>query len=133
MKINSQFQVQIADFQDNIYLFRTGINKNLFDKGGLKSLFQNPHVTKVMHAATIDCLSLHQAGIHMESLFDTSLAHAVVQFQDHGLPYWSMIGFNNICEFYGFQPNPFKDTHSGDYFWLLYQIHNFIFFARALA
>ena len=45
--------VQIADFQDNIYLFRTGINKNLFQNGGLKSLLQNPKVTKVMHSATI--------------------------------------------------------------------------------
>ena len=52
--------VQVADFQDNIYLFRTGLNQNLFQKGGLKSLLQNPKVTKVMHAATIDCLSLHK-------------------------------------------------------------------------
>ena len=116
--------VQVADFQDNIYLFRTGLNQNLFQKGGLKSLLQNPKVTKVMHAATIDCLSLHKVGIYLDPLFDTSIAHAVTQFQDHGLPYWSQIGFNNICQHYGFQPNPFKDSHSG-YYWVRLEKHFF--------
>eukprot|EP00093_Oithona_nana_P010419 10419.XXX_491953_493614_1 [CDS] Oithona nana genome sequencing. len=116
--------VQVADFQDNIYLFRTGINRNLFQNGGLKSLLQNPNVTKVMHAATIDCLSLHKAGIYLDPLFDTSVAHAVIQFQDHGLPYWSQIGFNNICERYGFPPNPFKDSYSG-YYWTHLEKHFF--------
>ena len=109
--------VQVGDASSsNIFLFRTGINAKLFTNGGLKNLLESPNVTKVFHAAVMDCMSLQKAGIYVDPLFDTSVAHAVIQFQNHGLPYTSAIGLNNLCEFYAVPTNPLKDSHKG-YFW----------------
>ena len=109
--------VQIADYSKNIFLFRTGINTNLFTKGGLKNLLECPKVTKVLHAAVMDCSSLHKAGIYVDPLFDTNIAHAVIQFQNYGQPYTSSIGLNNLCKAYNLPTNPLKETHKG-YFWV---------------
>ena len=109
--------VQIADYSRNIFLFRTGINTKLFTVGGLKNLLESPGVTKVFHAALMDCSSLHKAGIYVDPLFDTNIAHAVIQFQDCGQPYTSSIGLNNLCQAYNLPTNPLKESHKG-YFWV---------------
>ena len=64
--------VQISDVAGNITLFRTGVNPDLLSKGGLADLLQSPNILKVIHAATVDCLSIYKDGVKMWNIYDTS-------------------------------------------------------------
>ena len=77
--------VQVKTSEGQIYLFRTGLNRRLFTSGGLKELFENGNILKVFHASTCDCLGIIREGVHMWGLFDTALAHKVVQYQNLGI------------------------------------------------
>jgi ribonuclease D len=77
--------IQIKTSEGLIYLFRTGRNRRLFTSGGLKELLENGNILKVIHASTGDCLGIYREGIHMWGLYDTALAHKVIQFQNHGI------------------------------------------------
>ena len=56
----------------NISLFRTGLNQDLYWRGGLAQLLESPHIPKIMHGATSDCLSVYKDGVKMWNLYDTS-------------------------------------------------------------
>lgn len=76
--------VQIKTSGGEIYLFRTGLNRRLLTSGGLKELFENGNILKVFHASTCDCLGIYREGIALWGLYDTAVAHKVIQFQNHG-------------------------------------------------
>ena len=110
--------IQVANRNGDIFLFRTGINMELFENGGIKDLIENPKVLKVMHEATVDNLSFAQAGIRLNSLFDTSLAHKIIDYQKDGTYFTANnISFNNVCEKFGFESNPLKDKFR-DFAWI---------------
>ena len=76
--------VQIKTQEGLIYIFRTGRNKKLLYEGGLKYLFEDQNLLKVMHASSSDCGSIYKEGVRMWGLFDTALAHKVIQYQNNG-------------------------------------------------
>ena len=111
--------IQVGTKDNDIYLFRTGINGKLITKGGLKHLINSEKVVKIMHDATMDNLSFHQSGMKMRALYDTSIAHKIIQFQKNGIPFHGegQISFNNISREFDLVTNPFKDVFDG-YKWV---------------
>jgi ribonuclease D len=77
--------IQVKTSEDNIYLFRTGINQRLFTYGGLKGLFEDDNILKVFHASAGDCLAIYREGIALWGLYDTALAQKVIQYQNQGI------------------------------------------------
>jgi len=103
--------VQVCDVERNITLFRTGANPSLFWEGDLAKLLETPEVTKIMHGATMDCLSMYKDGVKLWNLYDTGMAYKVLDYQLHGTSVYSslQIGFNSICRHFGLPENPVKD------------------------
>lgn len=112
--------VQVADANRNIFLFRTGINTKLYKDGRLKELLEAPHITKVIHASTVDCLSVYKDGVKMWGLYDTAVAHRVLELQNSGSSAYSSptIGLNALCTYCGLEQNPWKDAFK-DTLWKL--------------
>ena len=77
--------VQIKAPDKKIYLFRTGINRRLFEEGGLKRLLEDRSILKVMHGASGDCLSVYKENISLWPIYDTGMAHKIVNYQNLGL------------------------------------------------
>lgn len=111
--------IQVGTKDNEIYLFRTGVNSKLITKGGLKELMDSNKVLKIMHDATMDSLSFHQSGMPMRALYDTSLAHKIIQFQNNGIPFHggNTVSFNNLCREFSLVTNPLKDEFDG-YKWV---------------
>lgn len=106
--------VQVGTGKGDIFLFRTGINQDLFKKGGIQNLMENQTVLKVFHDSGQDCLSFAKAGIRIDPLFDTSIVHRVVRYQNTGDPFNNFsMGFNKICQEYSLPLNPLKDFYEG--------------------
>jgi len=103
--------VQVRDVEKNIFLFRTGANPSLFKEGGVARLLEDPNILKIMHGASVDCLSAYKDGVKLWNLFDTSVAFKVMEFQLKGTSINSsnQIGFNAICQHFNIQENPVKD------------------------
>ena len=64
--------IQVSDMAGNITLFRTGVNPDLYSRGGLADLLQSQTVLKVIHAATCDSLSIYRDSVKMWNIYDTS-------------------------------------------------------------
>ena len=114
--------VQIKAADDQIYLFRTGINPKLVHEGKLKKLLENRNIVKVLHAGAGDCMEIYKDGVKMENVYDTALAHGVIEYQNNGksLHYYKgqNIGFNRACEIYGLPMNPMKmDMKKSNMLW----------------
>jgi hypothetical protein len=106
--------VQIRTREGQIYLFRTGINRSLYDKGKLKRLFETKDVLKVFHASTCDCLGIYADGVKMWGIYDTAIAHNVMRHQNEGRPVVSnVLSFNNLCNFHALDANPLKEAMNG--------------------
>ena len=41
-------------------------------------------MSKVMHASSVDCMSVYKDGVKMWGLYDTAIAHKVLEFQTRG-------------------------------------------------
>jgi hypothetical protein len=50
----------------------------------LSELLEAPHITKVMHASSVDCMSAYKDGVNIWGLYDTAVAHRVLQLQTSG-------------------------------------------------
>lgn len=101
--------VQVRAWDKSIYLLRTYRNPDLLVQGQIKSLLENPNIIKVMHGSTMDCLAIHKAGVNMSGIFDTAIAHKVVQYQNHGISRFAdSLSFNRICSENGLGSNPLK-------------------------
>jgi hypothetical protein len=79
---------------------RTGLNDRLFSSGGLKELFEDGGLVKVLHAATGDCLGFYRAGVQLWNLYDTALAHKVIQYQNLGIGVIERFGWREPDEFF---------------------------------
>ena len=77
--------IQVSSYENDIYLFRTGIRPKLFDRGGVAKLLEHPKILKIMNDATMDCISFNKAGIKMRCLYDVTLAHKVIEYQKYGI------------------------------------------------
>ena len=102
--------IQLKSSDGHIYLLRTGVNRDILTKGLVKELMENPQIVKVMFGCGSDCTSMYQEGIKLWNVYDLNLAHRVVNFQNYGATVFRChnVNFNQICEMYGFKPNPLK-------------------------
>jgi hypothetical protein len=102
--------VQIKTDDGKIYLLRTGMNPKIIYEGKLKRLLEDETVMKVFHAGTGDCMAVYKLGVQMVNIYDTAIAHSVIQYQNSGrsISKANSISFNNICDRYGLPVNPMK-------------------------
>jgi len=79
--------VQIADPKNRVYLFDVFVvGKNLFDKGGLKGLLENPNIVKIFHDCRWDSdILCHQMGVQLSNVFDTQVGYACYRRQQESL------------------------------------------------
>lgn len=117
--------VQICDSERNISLFRTGFNPRLYWEGGLARVLESPYIMKIMHAATGDCLSAYKDGVRLWNLYDTCIAHRVLEYQINGRSMYSspQIGFNDLCNYCGLPENKMKERFQ-DIFWKMIVTRN---------
>ena len=64
--------VQISDLEGRITMFRTGVNPDLFSRGGLADLLQSQQILKIIHGSSVDCLSLYKDDVKLWNIFDTA-------------------------------------------------------------
>ena len=114
--------VQIKASDGPIYIFRTGINPKLLYEGKLKRLLEDRNITKVFHAGVGDSIAVYKSGVKMVNMYDTAIAHNVIQYQNLGrsihLNKGNHISFNKICDLYGLLVNPMKtDMKKSNLLW----------------
>ena len=102
--------IQIRDVHGNFTFFRPRKNPALYQEGGLAKLLESPHILKIMHASTGDAASVYKDGVKMWGVYDTEVAHRVLEFQTNGasLTNAQAIGLNNLCAYCGIESNPMK-------------------------
>ena len=102
--------VSIKDVHGNFTFFRPRRNPALYQEGGLATLLESHHVLKIMHASGGDASSLYRDGVKLWNVFDTEVAHRVLEFQINGasLTNFQAIGLNNLCAYCGIESNPLK-------------------------
>ena len=64
--------IQISDPEGKITMFRTGVNPDLFSRGGLADILQSQQILKIIHASSVDCLSLYKDDVKLWNIFDTA-------------------------------------------------------------
>ena len=102
--------IQVRDVHGNFSFFRPRKNPALYQEGGLAKLLESPQILKIMHASTGDAASVYRDGVKMWNVYDTEVAHRVLEFQINGssLTNYQAIGLNNLCEYCGIESNPMK-------------------------
>ena len=81
-------------------------------------MYEDHSIMKIMHGANGDCQAVYKSGVKMVNLYDTAIAHAVIEYQNFGRSLsGNRVGFNNICELYGVSENPMKQ-HIHGYVWV---------------
>jgi hypothetical protein len=75
--------VQIADPKDRAYIFDICVGgKDLFDKGDLRKLLENPKIVKIFHDCRWDSDILwHAMGVRLQNVFDTQVGYACYRRQ----------------------------------------------------
>jgi len=102
--------IQVRDVHGNFTFFRPRKNPALYQEGGLAKLLESPNILKIMHASTGDAASVYKDGVKMWGVYDTEVAHRVLEFQTNGasLTNAQAIGLNNLCAYCGIESNPMK-------------------------
>lgn len=102
--------IQVCDSDRNISLFRTAKNPSLYRSGRLADLLESPHIVKILHASSVDCMSVYSDKVKMWNIYDTCVAHKIFQYQTYGINITGtpQIGFNDLCDFCGLEQNPLK-------------------------
>jgi len=116
--------IQVCDSSRNISLFRTSLNPSLYRSGHLADLLESPYIVKILHASSVDCLSVYTDKVKMWNIYDTCVAHKILQYQTKGLSITGtpLIGFNDLCTFCGLEQNPLKKK-TKDLLWKLLGFH----------
>ena len=99
--------VQLAFMTDHsvvpkICIFDALLNPELL-KTCLRPLFESEKIIKVIHDARNDSSCLYgRHGITLTNIFDTQVAHSIIQQQNTGRPAYKAkyISLNNLCELY---------------------------------
>ena len=115
--------VQVKSSDGAIYLFRTGANSKILEKGQLKALLEDSEIIKVFHAGVGDAIVIYKCGVKMVNIYDTALAQLVIEYQNLGRSIHKSRGqimsFNKICNHYGVTVNPMKiDMKKSNMLWL---------------
>ncbi len=95
-----------------IYIFDVLLNPDILNHS-LKQLFESETVVKVIHDSRNYSSALYsEYGITLTNIFDTQVAHSIIQQQNTGRPAYKAkyISLNILCELYGGpKPNPKKE------------------------
>jgi exonuclease 3'-5' domain-containing protein 1 len=95
-----------------IYIFDVLLNPD-FLKHSLKQLFESENIVKVIHDSRNYSSALYsEYGITLTNIFDTQVAHSIIQQQNTGRPAYKAkyISLNILCELYGGpKSNPKKE------------------------
>ncbi|XP_076172552.1 egl_like_exo domain-containing protein isoform X2 [Ptiloglossa arizonensis] len=104
--------VQIGTMFGQAYIFDLFTCPNLVQAGGLQKLLEHKSVIKVIHDSRNDSINLYrQFKIMLNNVFDTQVAHAVLQYQETGKPVYKVknVNLNTLCDQYGVPCNPLKE------------------------
>ena len=120
--------VQVKSSDGAIYLFRTGANPKILLEGKLKTLLEDSAILKVFHAGVGDAIVIYKCGVKMVNLYDTAIAHLVIEYQNRGRSIHTsrgkLLNFNKICERYGLPMNPMKtDMKKSSMLWMREEVY----------
>ncbi|CAG2233199.1 EGL [Mytilus edulis] len=105
--------LQIGTVDNKVYLFDIRLKPELFKKGHVEDLLQSGNTVKVIHSCTghNSAALYHQFGIQLKNVFDTQVAHLVIE-QSRGRRLPIPIKLFDVCQRYGDNPEPLeqKDT-----------------------
>ncbi|XP_052081827.1 uncharacterized protein LOC127719645 [Mytilus californianus] len=100
--------LQIGTVDNKVYLFDIKSKPDLFKKGHLEDLLQSEKTVKVIHSCAGDSAALfHQFGIKLKNVFDTQVAHLVIE-ESRGRRLPSSIKLCDVCQRYGDNPEPLE-------------------------
>ena len=102
--------VQAIGEDASVFIFYTGANPELLsDPEGIRDVLEDPGITKVLHASTMDIITLSHSGVRVWGMVDTCNAQLLVNYQRWGTRINSQQdSFNLVCTANGLRPNPFK-------------------------
>lgn len=94
----------------NVVVFDVFLNPNLIESG-LKKLLESEKIIKIGHDVRVNSVSLYKSfGITLKNVFDTQVAHLILQQQTMGRPAYKptkYISFFTLCNVYdGLNLNP---------------------------
>ncbi|RWS15893.1 uncharacterized protein B4U79_13265 [Dinothrombium tinctorium] len=96
----------------NVYIFDLLLNPDFVSKS-LKQLLESDDIIKVMHDCRVaSSVLFFQYGIQLRNVFDTQVAHSVLQQQNYCNPTYKakLVSLDSLCETYaGFTRNLRKD------------------------
>ena len=69
-----------------------------------QDLLEDPTTIKVLHSVNTDASAFLESGVILWNVFDTSVAHDVINYQEHGMPVFqtNSISLQRICRRQGF-------------------------------
>ncbi|XP_045175062.2 uncharacterized protein LOC123536181 [Mercenaria mercenaria] len=97
--------LQIGTLDGSVYLFDVMINENeqdkmFFTETGLNTILTSTRIVKVIQSCSGDSAALyHQFGIRLENVFDTQVAHLVIE-EDKGKKLPKREKLVDICKLY---------------------------------
>ena len=112
--------LQVSTMSGQVILFDVHTTPALLSRGGLGSLMSSEVIVKVVHGCCGDAAALYfRHGITICNVFDTQVAHAVLQTQKTGqhVDRVKMVSFNALCELYRAPMNPMKNKVKKIYRW----------------
>ncbi|XP_052081828.1 ribonuclease D-like isoform X1 [Mytilus californianus] len=98
--------LQIGTMDDKVYLFDIETNTDLFRKGKLKDILQSDKPIKVIHSCAGDSAALyHQFDIKLNNVFDTQVAHLVIE-ENKGRKLPPSMKLSDVCQMYNDKAKP---------------------------
>jgi hypothetical protein len=91
--------IQIATNKRNVFVFDIQSEPGLVDI--VKPLLTSTRVVKVFHDCKADTYALMELGIDLANVFDTAVAHVVIQLQDQPDKVPVVPSLNKVVELYG--------------------------------
>ncbi|KAL4225464.1 piRNA metabolic process [Mactra antiquata] len=97
--------LQIGTLDGNVFLFDVMVNekkqdKSFFKRTGIDKLLSSTKIVKVIHSCSGDSAALyHQFGIRLENVFDTQVAHLVIE-EHKGRQLPIRLKLADMCEHY---------------------------------
>lgn len=104
--------IQVGTSRGEAFIFDVQECPEIVGEGGLKSILEDENVIKIIHDCRNDSVNLwQQFGIVLRSVFDTQVAHAVLQYQVTGKQVYKAkyVSLNTLCENYHSPLNPIRE------------------------
>lgn len=99
--------LQIGTFYGQVFIFDVLVNRDLFDKGGLRQFLESDYNVKVVHGSSSLNAALHyQFNVYLRNVFDTQVGHLVIQ-EHKGRKLPSRITLSDVCQMYSESPHPY--------------------------